>query len=116
MRLDQAISLDIDWSRIGPHIQNSPHQVQAKRSFDMSHGSQTAGAQNFKEDTPPDDQSGKKQGPKYLLNIEGNEVPWDQDTITASLGRQAMFAVNGPPPRERFVAIFEFDGKAHLVD
>lgn len=22
------------------------------------------------------------KGPKYFLNIEGNEVPWDQDTIT----------------------------------
>jgi hypothetical protein len=21
-------------------------------------------------------------GPKYTLNIEGNEIPWDQDTIT----------------------------------
>lgn len=21
-------------------------------------------------------------GPKYVLNIEGNDVPWDQDTIT----------------------------------
>ena len=21
-------------------------------------------------------------GPKYILNIEGEEVPWDQDTIT----------------------------------
>lgn len=21
-------------------------------------------------------------GPKYILNIEGNEVPWDQNTIT----------------------------------
>lgn len=24
-----------------------------------------------------------KQGPKYLLNIEGETVPWDHDTITA---------------------------------
>ncbi len=23
-----------------------------------------------------------QSGPKYLLNIEGNEIPWDQDTIT----------------------------------
>ena len=23
-----------------------------------------------------------KQGPKYFLNIEGTEVPWDRDTIT----------------------------------
>lgn len=22
------------------------------------------------------------KGPKYVLNIEGNEIPWDQDTIT----------------------------------
>ncbi|WP_181769342.1 multiubiquitin domain-containing protein [Bradyrhizobium sp. UNPA324] len=22
------------------------------------------------------------KGPKYILNIEGNEVPWDRDTIT----------------------------------
>lgn len=22
------------------------------------------------------------QGPKYILNIEGTEVPWDEDTIT----------------------------------
>ena len=24
----------------------------------------------------------KAQGPKYFLNIEGEEIPWDQDTIT----------------------------------
>ena len=23
-----------------------------------------------------------KQGPRFLLNIEGDEVPWDQDTVT----------------------------------
>ncbi len=23
-----------------------------------------------------------QQGPKYILNIEGEEVPWDQNTIT----------------------------------
>lgn len=22
------------------------------------------------------------KGPKYVLNIEGEEIPWDQDTIT----------------------------------
>ena len=22
------------------------------------------------------------KGPKYILNIEGNEIPWDEDTIT----------------------------------
>lgn len=33
----------------------------------------------------------KADGPKYFLNIEGEEIPWDQDTITteqiAELGR-----------------------------
>lgn len=24
----------------------------------------------------------KGQGPKYFLNIEGEEIPWDSDTIT----------------------------------
>jgi hypothetical protein len=23
-----------------------------------------------------------QRGPKYILNIEGREVPWDEDTIT----------------------------------
>jgi hypothetical protein len=23
-----------------------------------------------------------KKGPKYILNIEGQEIPWDEDTIT----------------------------------
>jgi hypothetical protein len=27
-------------------------------------------------------QEAKGQGPKYILNIELNEIPWDQDTIT----------------------------------
>jgi len=24
----------------------------------------------------------KGQGPKYFINIEGKEIPWDKDTIT----------------------------------
>ena len=24
----------------------------------------------------------ENQGPKYILSIEGNEYPWDEDTIT----------------------------------
>jgi hypothetical protein len=24
----------------------------------------------------------EKKGPKYILNIEGDDVPWDHDTIT----------------------------------
>jgi hypothetical protein len=27
-------------------------------------------------------QAQRVQGPKYFLNIEGEEVPWDQNTIT----------------------------------
>lgn len=27
-------------------------------------------------------QAKPEKGPKYILNIEGEEVPWDQDTIT----------------------------------
>jgi hypothetical protein len=27
-------------------------------------------------------QANDKKGPKYIINIEGNEHPWDQDTIT----------------------------------
>lgn len=27
-------------------------------------------------------ENNKKKGPKYLLDIEGNLVPWDGDTIT----------------------------------
>ena len=27
-------------------------------------------------------QQAAKKGPKYFLNIEGEEIPWDQDSIT----------------------------------
>jgi hypothetical protein len=32
-----------------------------------------------KQEKPDPEQA---KGPKYILNIEGNDVPWDQDTIT----------------------------------
>lgn len=36
------------------------------------------------EKVSPDDQS----GPKYFVNIEGNEYPWSRDTITTTEIRQ----------------------------
>ena len=29
-------------------------------------------------------QANDKKGPKYTINIEGTDHPWDQDTITAA--------------------------------
>ena len=30
----------------------------------------------------PEKEENKGQGPKYFINIEGQEIPWDKDTIT----------------------------------
>lgn len=32
--------------------------------------------------TNEQDATAAKKGPKYILNIEGKDVPWDQDAIT----------------------------------
>lgn len=28
------------------------------------------------------EEKNKSQGPKHFINIEGNEIPWDKETIT----------------------------------
>ena len=30
----------------------------------------------------PNEEQNKEKGPKYLINIEGKEIPWEKDTIT----------------------------------
>ena len=35
------------------------------------------------------------QGPKYFINIEGKEIPWDKDTITT----EEIISLGGWEPR-----------------
>src|SRR5262245_23838752 len=41
------------------------------------------------------------QGPKYFLDIEGREVPWDQDTITT----EQIIALGGWEPSQGAIVI-----------
>lgn len=41
------------------------------------------------------------KGPKYFLNIEGEEIPWDQDTITT----EQIAALGGWDPSQGVIEV-----------
>lgn len=45
--------------------------------------------------------SDKKKGPKYFLDIEGQEIPWDKDTITT----EEVISLGGWDPSQGAIEI-----------